>query len=569
MAVLDGMVLVAPDSGVTNDRLSLGLHDFAYHDWPRAPLVAEVSHADVRTAFAYVDNLPVAADNAHAIDGVIPITYFDDFYNRIHAIPILLALGNVVSAQVRTIDIWNSWLVDQTLTAITGGGEGLLFDGPDVFPMTFGPIQLSAWEVSITPDGPPVIDVSYTWHFTGLPDTTVGVTGNRVVAWRAAPNWLDPVRESLTWLTDVQRVESGKEQRITLAEGPRQGWSFTFDCDGQLRRIVENEIYDWGARIWALPIWPDIEHLASPLAAGATSIPVTTATRDYHVGGIGLLLSADGLTYESFEIDAVNADSIDLVRPLLGSWPVGTACYPARLARLTGAQGLGRFTAGMTTAAADFETVEQILRTYSSEPLYRSMPVLEREPNWRTLPQIEYRRQTTTLDNLTGTPLVQDHSGLAEPAQTVLWTAFGRAEIDALRKFLYSRRGRWRGIWVPTFAADLILASTVGASQGSIDVRWCGLALHVDANVSRRDIRIELVNGTVYYRRVSAFVVVDDDTERMTLDAVLGATVAPADVARISWMMFARLDEDAVDIEWPSASLAEATITLTGPRNVH
>lgn len=519
-------------------------------------------------AGTHADQFPPSPQPLDSQTGVVVEAYgFLHWYNRIHVTPLTIALGNLVSSQVREVSIFSSYFVPRTLNDVTlANGDGLVLTEPEATPLVLSPWEELIYELAISTDGPPTIDATLTFD-VDVRDIVVSITGVRIVPWHVAPNWLDPVRESLTWLTDVQRVEAGYEQRVCLREGPRQSWEFTFDCDGRLRRILENEIYAWGARIWVLPIWPDLEELSSAALAGATNIPLTTATRDYHEGGLGLLLSADGLSFESFEVATVNADSIDLERPLANAWPRGTACYPARQARLTGAQGVRRFTTSLATGSAKFETIEQITRSFDAEPLYRGLPILELEPNWRENPELEYRRQLEILDNLIGEQLVQDRSGLAEPAQSVLWSAFTRAEIDELRKFLYARRGRWRGIWVPTFASDLKLATTIAASAVNIDVESCGLVQYVDGDVGRRDIRIELVDGTIYYRRVSAFSTVDADTERMTINTALGAIVTAAQVARISWLMFARLDADSIDIEWSSASVAEASLTLTGPRN--
>ena len=40
-----------------------------------------------------------------------------------------------------------------------------------------------------------------------------------------------------------------------------------------------------------------------------------------------------------------------------------------------------------------------------------------------------------------------------------------------------------------------------------------------------RDIRIELTNGNVYYRRIVASTVLSGTVERLTLDSVLGVSV--------------------------------------------
>ena len=563
MAVLDGYVVRSADSGVTNERLSLGLHDLEYLDWPTRTSI--VGH-DLRTAFAYVDNLPVSQPG-YSLAGTVPISFFDDFYNRVHIRPQTIALGYVITAETEVVDVWNAYLTDVHLASIDGLAEGLSVTGSTSYPVTFSPLQMSAYEVSVTPEGPVSFDVTLTWAFSDGNDPALRISGSRALPWHFPANWQTPIKEKLSWLTDVLRAEDGSEQRYALRSSPRWGVSFAFEMGGQLRRIFENKLFDLGGQAWAVPVWQDGTRLAAAVSAGASSVPVDTATRNYEVDGVAILMTDDGLSFEAFEIEAVAADALTLVRPLLQSWPAGTWIYPARISRFVSPPKLTSHHAGYLSGSAEFESVLGAAGTYAAESSdYRGYPVLTDRPNWRDGVGMSYRRQLAVFDAMVGAAHVLDRSNVAEPAQDVTWTAFGRDEADSLRGFLYARAGRHKGIWVPTWAADIVPVSTIGTSDLSWQVQACGYPEHT-GGANRRDVRIELTDGTIFYRRITGASTVSDSVESISLDTALGATVTADAVQLISWMTFCRLDDDSVEIEWPSATIAEASFTLTGPRN--
>lgn len=491
---------------------------------------------------------------------------FLDWYNRIHVEPLLMDLGNILSVQQREISTWNAFFVAHTLNDVTAFNDaGLTLTEPAATPLIFAPLQQYIYLVSIDTEGPATVDAIYSFDFD-VRDIDVHIIGIRIVAWAWEPNWIDPVLERLQWHTDVMASYDGSEQRFRLRAAPRTEWEFTFDLADDQRRLFENVMYAWGGRIWALPIWIDGDFRVAAIAGGATSIVLTTAGRDFHAGGIGLIIGPDG-SFEAFEVDAVQAQQIDLSRPTVSSWPQGSKVYPARTARLMDPRATGRFHQNYARGAARFRTVEEIERTALSETLYRNLPVMEREPNWRDALDIDYLRKLQSMDPGTGKDFFDDEAELALPAHSFRWTMLDRDEADYFRSWIYARKGRWSGIWLPTWAADLVLAADTSAGQMNIDFLAAGLTHFGQGDVHRRDIRIELRAGTLLYRRVTGPVVVDASTERMTLNAPLGQLVTPADVARISWMHFVRLDNDSIELAWQTPAVAETIVITKGPRN--
>lgn len=81
----------------------------------------------------------------------------------------------------------------------------------------------------------------------------------------------------------------------------------------------------------------------------------------------------------------------------------------------------------------------------------------------------------------------------------------------------------------------------------------------------RRHIRIELHDGSVFYRRVTG-ASESQSSESLALDSALGVDVNPADVRRISWMMLATLAADEVQIAHPTDSdgVARCVVRFAG-----
>lgn len=492
---------------------------------------------------------------------------FLDWYLRIHVEPLRIDLGNVVSEQERSLSLWNAFFEPRTLNNITSiDDDGILLELPSPLPIEFAPLQQHFFTFQIATEGPPSIDAHFIFDFD-VADFDVNVLGIRIVAWVWEINWVSPMLERLQWKTDVQPAYDGGEQRAALRGGPRVEWEFTFDVKDDQRRTFENVIFGWGARNWALPMWIDVEQLTAPVNAGSTSIPLTTTEgRDYVALGLGIIIAPDG-TYEAFGVDSVDPTAVNLQDPLINTWPAGSRVYPARPAALMDPRATGRMHRNYARGLARFRSTQEIEREALDEPLYRDLPVMDREFNWREAPEIEYARKTSENDFEVGKFEIIDQSELAVPIQRVIFTAMSREDSDYLRAWLYARAGRHKGIWMPTWSDDLILASAVSTSSLSIDVEACGLTHFAEGKVHRRDIRVQLKNGTVYYRRVSDFTAPNDLTERMVINTTFPVQIEPEDVERISWMQFVRLDSDSIELTWANQSFAEAALALRGPRN--
>ena len=512
---------------------------------------------------------------AHVADrrvGAPQAMFGDDFFDRIHVAPQVLNLGNVSSVQQRAVRVWNAYRARAlTLTdAALAGGEGIVLTAPGMPPLPFAPLSERTWQIAVSTDGPPVIAATLAFQFDGFAQIPVVITGQRIVAWAFVPDWSRGVLERLEWKTDILTSPTQVEQRRGLRSTPRRSFEATMIVDGRERVLLDLAVFGWGGRTWALPIWPDGQWLAQDHAVGVRVIACDPALRDFRVGGLVQLRGKTAFDVEVAEVGAIGAASITLRHPTTKAWPRGTRLYPVRTARLAEPPKVTRLSDQAASVSARFDVVEACdWPVIADAPWYRGYPVLAQRPDETERLSNGWQRALLRLDNEFGRPFVMDPADWAAVSQAHHWRMHGRAERADVRSWLYTLRGRHVAVWRPTHADDLTLVATVAGTATALDVANVGLARFAGLRPGRRDVRIELRGGDAFHRRITAAVALDDDIERLTIDAALGVDIHPRDIQRISFLVLSRGDSDEAEIEHHTDSdgAADASIVLRAVRD--
>lgn len=386
-----------------------------------------------------------------------------------------------------------------------------------------------------------------------------------VELWTWLPDWASPVLERLEWKTDVLERPDLSEQRIDLRLGARRVYEFAVGASGAARRHLEAALWDAGAKAWAVPLWHDARHLAAPLPAGATAVPVPDAGgAEFLPASSAVLLGEDSRRAESVVVAGATSTHVLLSGATVMDWPAGTRIVPTRAGLLDGSVRFSRFTGD---ASRPLRLRFELIEPWDGEPdpippTHRGVPVLELRPNWSQALDHDLARELEQLDALVGPWTSFDRAGRPVVAQTMGWTFASPEETAAYRRLLAQQRGRLRGIWVPTWTRDLELVASVSSASTTVQVAWSGYALHLAGQAGRRDLRIELHDGTVAYARVTGAVELNADTEQLTLAAPLGIDATPAQVAAISFMALCRLNSDAAEISHWTGEVAQAAATF-------
>ncbi len=370
--------------------------------------------------------------------------------------------------------------------------------------------------------------------------------------WPLLPNWRRAITEALEFRTRIiGPTLTGVRQKRRMRIAPRRSFAFEVHPHHAGRRLLENLRFAQGKAEWALPIWHDRQGLSADLPTGSSSIPCNTAGYDFAVGGLAVLRRNRLYTteFELVEIDSIDPGAINLVNATDNAWSAGTYLYPIRRARLANdSNNVTLLNGEVSTLSVSFEVSEPCdWSDYAFPTEYRGRPVWEFETDWRAQRSYAFNRIITTVDNDTSVPEYYDFPGKVFSSLDTLMQAKGRAENATIRSVLYALAGRYKSLWVPTLANDLQIAGTMASNSAVLPVEYCGYTAFNIGRDGRRDIRIELNNGSVYYRRVTTSGEVGD-TEQLILSSSLGVAVSPSNVRRISFLMLMQQSSDGATI---------------------
>jgi hypothetical protein len=381
--------------------------------------------------------------------------------------------------------------------------------------------------------------------------------------WLMEPDWTDGVTETLSWKTDVLISPTGAEQRIARRLSPRRVYEFTVQAAEADARALETQLFHAGATEWDLPVFPDVAVLASPIAAGSYQVNVPTLGRDFVAGDNLLLKVGFGMmaTMATAQIQAINSNSVTVTAPL-SAWPQGTLVYPLRPAVFTDTPAITRHSDSLNRVQVRFRLAAH--NPFSPEAgnvIYRGHPVLEQDADWIDDLTAEYQRLLLELDNETGIPYRTDTAGRAFVMQQHVWSQIGRQAQANLRGLLYALRGRQRAIWVSSQARDFV---PVGASGNTLAVALVGFS-EFGLVPGRRDLRLQLTNGTRLYRRILT-ATLQGNYELLALD---GSVPDASTISQVSLLTLCRQNTD--DITWEHATdadgFAQISTTFRGLRD--
>lgn len=368
--------------------------------------------------------------------------------------------------------------------------------------------------------------------------------------WPVTPDWSNGVQERLAWGTDVMVASAtAVSQHRSWRAAPRRRFDFELAAGGTDRRVADM-LLAGHAGSWLLPIWPDVQWLAATIAAGAVSVPCATLGFDFVAGGKALLYTGRA-NWEIVAVDTVEADHLGLATATLAAYGPGSRLYPLRRARVQpdAEERLRSDDGGRRQLSFDLvEACDWPL--LSGGAAYLGYGVLEQRPDESDDPTHSYGRLEQVVDYGAALPVVHDLPGIALRAQRSHWKLFGRAEHSWYRSLLYTLCGRLTPIWVPSFASDLKPAAAIAAGSAALPIEWAGYTLFGLGKPNRRDLRIELTDGSVLYRRINAAAEAGD-TETLTLDAALdaGSSIAPERIRAISFMALSTMASDEVEID--------------------
>lgn len=365
------------------------------------------------------------------------------------------------------------------------------------------------------------------------------------------------IMEVLEWRTDVLTSRAG-EQRIALRPHPREIVTFRHRLDA-LGMARAAELARAGfAGDWHVPLWHRALQPNTDLAQGATEILLDTGFSDFRSGELAAI-AVDGREAAAVAIASVQPDRLILAEPLVLQLPSPAVAAPRitvapiRAGVLTSAIEVTRRRQGDGTVTASFllrdapDFAAPVLPTYLGRPV-QTDPSLVRRPLTASL-----RRAVEYVDNGFGPVVAEPLRDVFERSETITLKAQGPTARHALRRWLWSLRGRQASFWLPTWGRELQLRSAM--TSGSTLMRVAPVA-SLPAYVGRA-ILLEMPTA-LRFRTITAAIAEGAD-HRLTLSSNLGEPVPLLTKAHFLTAM--RADADRVEIQ-NGAVASEVTLPV-------
>lgn len=377
------------------------------------------------------------------------------------------------------------------------------------------------------------------------------------------PDWKSGVLERLEWLTDVLVSESGAEQRRKLRQFPRRSLEASFSRFGNNRNLIDSFLTGVGQRYCLVPLWWDATPVSS-VYAGSVDIFGDFSRREFFANDLVIIRRDGEFDYELNIISERTATKLTLLYGIQKD-TTGATITPLRVAQVRDQLGGTQLTDEVRQFQLRFYTIEAADYTTSwTFPIYNrtNLPVLNWEPNYREQMDLTFDRNAYEWDNQVGNVYIVDPGATATTNEKYGYTIYGRDAMFDFKCNIYKMAGRWREVHVPTGHNEFELTRDVSSGEGALIVARSGYNQYgLSQQAIRRDILIELYDGTKLFNTIISSRVVEDE-EWLFLSETI-TSVPKEQVRRISYMPRSRLDIDAVEINRLTDADGASKVALT------
>jgi len=558
----------------------LDLHTVAFYN----PPIEEVG----TPAFAGTLNSPLVIPKPHTttLIGLRADTQEITYHTPVFFTPDSSPVGLVGETQQYSVIVYNSEFHNIQLTSITeydhaavgGAVVGVTFPSPDGIPSNFLPLEEKVFTLTVDATGPKQFDITYTFTFDNGEVYYYKVTGSRGVNILAStnvyrPDWSQTVTEVYTWKTEILESMDGSEQRRRLRQFPAFELRYSTLLIEDVRRSMQNILHDTTLEDGLHSMWNKVTYLTSSASANDTVLSVKDPDKIFYVGDSVLLVSSGANTLSTeeaqvYEVGGVTASTLTISTPLINDHHKGSEILAVSLATTPEKSNLVKLSPETARATLTFRRNSlQEGVAVDTATTYRGVSVLEHFNYWDGGESFSVDRQTDTLEFANNGVDKYDVKGFTFPTYTLKWKLDGYLKIKEFREWLYAREGSFNHFWTPTYNNDFRLIEDIGTGDTTIVVALAEYFSTSLLQASRKDIRIELLNGTVFYKRItsaSRSSSYSENAEELVIDTALGQGVTVKQVRSISFLSLMRLNTDRVEVVFKAPWYAECTLTTKG-----
>lgn len=494
-------------------------------------------------------------------------TFFDDYYNRIHIIPMEIDFGTLVIDSQRQVSVWNAYLSGvTTLDAVTFSAPvGITVSGFET-PVTFQPLELKSGTVDASISGPATVDMTIFWAFNTGDVEPLSVTGLRAKFLPLKPNWASSqgYRVQYEFKTEIIESRSGREQRIALRSQPRQSLNYQSMVRAEQFRAIKGLLWQWHPYAFMQPDFATYVDLVLPMEAGDTDFLSPVAV-SWMVPGQPLLF-VSGEVQEIRTIGSVDVDGVHLRPDSNRAWPVGTRVYLALAGNLPNEVTLNHPTNDIAELGVSFQVTPgslQRLPPPAAAQSFNGRELFLLKPNWGrpvSRPRIHPVEIIDFDRGLTSRFVPIKFGTMAHRANYL-----GRDQAGAtqLIDFFRRMRGRQGEFYMPTWEKDFVLKEPSSSGSQTLLVEGFDFYSQYVGSTVMKAVYVMLLNGTVLTRVISGMTLVNDGADTLiSVTGAWGTTISEATTVLTGWLPAWRLSSDNLTVDWRTDSVAEIQLTM-------
>jgi len=496
------------------------------------------------------------------IAGKIALAVGPEWFEKCHVFPGRIDLGNVLSVQIRTLELFNAFRRPPEPvtweTFVNNAGSGITVTNLPGLPFVIEAFASFIANVQISTSGPPSISGSLDFGFSAPTSATISVpvTGNRITIFQYRPQ--APIRETLAFKTDIIRLFDGTEQRIKLREAPRQSFAFTVRTDDDRSRDKINAVlFDWQARVFGIPMWHEAEPLGAAIAINDLVITVDTTTSDYRDDSLVMVYDGD-FNFEALEVDSFTPTAITVKTGFLNNFSTLSAIVmPLRSAYTKPSLQDNRFAIGPSDFSMVFDVLDNIdlsdigaVTTFQGTGQTIAKPVLD-GLNFMSGNTIQegIRRRTVELDHQTGPKITFSPWSKGKPLYQFATEAKSQLETWDFRKLMHFLKGSQTAFYIPTGRRDFKPLLDIGDSATGFTIPNIGWTDFVGSITPRSDLLILRTDGTQSLHLVTGSSVASELVESISITPPITPALPLAEIERMTILPLSRISDDKVTLE--------------------
>jgi len=479
---------------------------------------------------------------------ILPVSQ-DDFFEQIIIIPRSINVGVVLGTIVEQIDVYNAYKREQrTLTNwVNNAGAGIIATNLPALPATIEEQDGFLLTINVLVDGPPFI--SGTLDFVFDTETIqVAIVGQRAVVFAYEP--VEPIQETLQFLTDVIEKRNGEEQRIALRAVPRQVIDQSHIVEGRERRRIENTIFSNQGRVYGVPIWWEQTRTTAAIAASDITVQVQeTDYRDFRAGSFAMVWRS-AFDFEVLQVLSFTPTSITFTDGFVNTFDAGAAVMPVRTGYMQRRIGGSRWPVNLQSLDIEFQIVDSTedLADVAAFPTYDGKVLLD-EANMIVggrAAKEAMNNKLHVIDSLTGTIAIFAENPYSRRTHPKGFFSNSMQRLWEVRGLIHALRGKQTSFYIPTFFEDFTPVGAINNAGTTMDVENVGYNRFVDAQQPRNVVHVRKTDGTRVTRLITGSNEISDEVEQISVTPAWGIDATVDEIELVTIVEKGRSDSDDI-----------------------